>query len=476
MVGFGTIGRGLLPLLWRHVQMEPKQLTILCAECDATGHSLARRHGVELRVQALTETNHQLILESHLQKGDLLLNMSSCVDCQQLVRFCQTHHILYLDTAIEEWNTNEEVWHDMSEFFQRPTYDRTMHCWVRHMLAMRREFPSTGSTALLSQGCNPGLVQQFAKQALLNIARETLPTPPSPLTQPHWARLAKDLGIKILLVVENDTQTVARRKGGKEWVNTWSIPSFCYEWIQPAELGWGSHERHFPSGGQLHCDGTRNSLYFHRPGGLTQVRTWSPCAGEFLASVIAHEEVEMLTNYYTSTEDGEVYRPTVYFAYQPCPDGLQSFRETVARRYQHPNDLQIRLVSQEDGPVEGMDEVGVLLGGHDKHAYWYGSRLTAKDANERAPGCQATTLQVVAGALGGLVWVLENPNKGIVTPDEVDFARVLEIAEPYIAPVVGQYNSTLDTRLNNGGLVYPESPPPTDAADVWQFINFKVDY
>ncbi len=90
--------------------------------------------------------------------------------------------------------------------------------------------------------------------------------------------------------------------------------------------------------------------------------------------------------------------------------------------------------------VEGRDELGVLLMGHKKGAYWYGSQLDIHEARKLAPYNNATSIQVVAPVLSGMIWALENPSDGIVEADEMDFARNLEICMPYLGPVVGKYS------------------------------------
>uniref|UniRef100_UPI001D179E24 hypothetical protein n=1 Tax=Acinetobacter baumannii TaxID=470 RepID=UPI001D179E24 len=71
---------------------------------------------------------------------------------------------------------------------------------------------------------------------------------------------------------------------------------------------------------------------------------------------------------------------------------------------------------------DGIDELGVLLFGHDNNAYWYGSQLSIEETRKLAPYQNATGLQTSA-VLGGMVWALENPNEGIVEADEMDFDR-----------------------------------------------------
>jgi homospermidine synthase len=48
----------------------------------------------------------------------------------------------------------------------------------------------------------------------------------------------------------------------------------------------------------------------------------------------------------------------------------------------------------------------VLLYGHAKNAYWYGSQLDIVDARARAPNQSATSLQVCSAVIAGMTWAL----------------------------------------------------------------------
>lgn len=121
----------------------------------------------------------------------------------------------------------------------------------------------------------------------------------------------------------------------------------------------------------------------------------------------------------------------------------------------------------------GRDELGVLLMGHKKGAYWYGSNLTIDAAREASPYNNATSLQVCSGVLSGVVWSLQNPRRGMVEPEEIDdFENILDISKPYLGELDGFYNSEW-TPLHRRGLLFPE--PHLDHEDPWQFKNFRVD-
>ena len=111
----------------------------------------------------------------------------------------------------------------------------------------------------------------------------------------------------------------------------------------------------------------------------------------------------------------------------------------------------------------------MLLYGHKKNAYWYGSQLSIDETREVAPYQNATGLQVTSAVLAGMVWALENPNAGIVEADEMDFRRCLEVQTPYLGPVIGAYTDW--TPLADRPGLFPED---IDKRDPWQFRNVLV--
>ncbi len=111
----------------------------------------------------------------------------------------------------------------------------------------------------------------------------------------------------------------------------------------------------------------------------------------------------------------------------------------------------------------------MLLYGHKKGAYWYGSRLQIDEARKLAPYQNATGLQVTSSVLAGMVWAIENPNAGIVETDEMDYKRCLDVQRPYLGPIEGVYTDW--TPLQGRGELFEED---LDRRDPWQFRNFLV--
>jgi hypothetical protein len=136
------------------------------------------------------------------------------------------------------------------------------------------------------------------------------------------------------------------------------------------------------------------------------VRSWTPNAGPIQGYLITHNESISIADYLTIEEDGEaVYRPTVHYAYHPSDDTILSLHELQGRNLRHPDSIRV----MDDEIVDGMDELGVLLYGHAKNAYWYGSQLTIHEARSLAPYQNATGLQVSSAVVAGMIWAIENP-------------------------------------------------------------------
>jgi homospermidine synthase len=456
IVGFGSIGQGVLPLILRHIGIAPERITIVTAE--PRGQEVAAEYGIKFNETALAQDNYRAVLDPLLGAGDFLLNVSVEVSSVALIELCQEKGALYLDTCIEPWPGG------YTDPSLTPS-QRSNYALRESALGLKTRY-SGGPTAVLTHGANPGLVSHFIKQALLDLARASDPDAPVPSDRAGWAGLAERLGIKVIHVAERDTQVASIPKAVGEFVNTWSIDGFVGEGSQPAELGWGAHERHFPTDGQRHAFGSGAAIYLLRPGAGTRVRSWTPLEGPYIGFLITHSESISTADYFTVL-DGEAvrYRPTCHYAYHPCDDAVLSVHELGGKNWQ----MQDRKRLMMDEITAGIDELGVLLMGHPEGVYWYGSRLTIDEARRLAPHNNATSLQVTAAVLGGMVWALERPRAGIVEPEELDFARILEVAGPYLGDVVGMWGDW--TPLQDRERLFPED---LDHDDPWQFKNIRV--
>lgn len=460
IIGFGSIGKATLPLICRHLQFDKNKIFIISP--STLNKDIAEKYQANFIDSALTPENYKDILGSIVDNDDqqsLILNLSVDVSTKDIIRFAQEKNALYVDTSIDPWagfyfNENMSLG------------ERSNYALRESLLELRTTHPSQ-STAVSCCGANPGMVSWFVKQALLNLAKDLGHNIEKPNSRAEWANLMRALGVKGVHIAERDTQktNVVRKKG--QFINTWSVEGLMFESLQPAELGWGTHEKALPNGAHGHNYGCKAAIYLNQPAATTKVDTWTPTTGNHYAFLITHNEAISISDYFT-VKDGEevVYRPTCHYAYRPIDEAVDSLNELLNDNNGVPQeDLKILT---EDEITEGNDELGVLLYGHDKNAYWYGSQLNIEETRGLAPHQNATGLQVSSAVLAGIMWAIENPKAGLVEVDEIDFEHCLNTQMPYLGKVAGYYTDWNPLKTPGKDL------STLDNEDAWQFKNILL--
>ncbi len=455
MIGCGSIGQAVLPVIGRHLEGIHDRLIVLSA--DESGRRIAERCGAKFIHCNLTPGNYRSILKNYVSDGDLMLNLSIDVSSIDLIRFCAVRGALYVDTSIEPWPGVFD--NPMLELHQRTNYA------IRaKIIDLAAELGPDSPTAVVDHGANPGLVSHFVKRALVDLDQIVRNGNTKPSSREEWANLAHDLGISTIQISERDTQASQRPKRHGEFINTWSIDGFVDELMQPAELSFGVFEKRKPKGAREHRRGS-GTLYLERPGASTFARSWAPSIGGFQGMLVTHDEVFSIADY-LSIRDGSkfLYRPSVMFVYHPCDDAMLSALELEGRGWI----LQPSCRRLGTDIVEGMDELGVLLAGHERNAYWYGSQLLIQEARRHVPFANSTTVQVMAGALAAVLWAVRHPRRGVVEPEDLDFEECLETATPYLGRMVGEFTEW--TPLDGRGKYFPER---LDIQSPWQLQNIR---
>jgi homospermidine synthase len=462
MIGFGSIGRGTLPLIERHFSFDKSRFVVI--DPDDRDRAILEKHNVAFIQKAVTRDNYRDFLTPLLTAGEgqgFCVNLSVDTSSLDLMKLCRELGALYIDTVVEPWP---------GFYFDRKAGPETRtNNALRNTVREEKAKNPGGTTAISCCGANPGMVSWFVKRALIDIANDTGRkfAEPGPGDRDGWARLMRDLGVKGIHIAERDTQRARNPKPMDVFVNTWSVEGFVSEGMQPAELGWGTHEKWLPENGQLATIGPKASTYLLQPGANTRVRSWCPTPGSQFGYLVTHNESISIADYFTLRDaDRVAYRPTCHYAYHPANDAVLSLHEMFG----HAGTPQKKHhILDETEILDGVDELGVLLYGHEKNAYWYGSQLSIDETRDLAPYQNATGLQVTSAVLAGMVWALENPEAGIVETDEMDYRRCLEVQLPYLGPVRGYYTDW--TPLSDRPGFFPED---IDETDPWQFRNVLV--
>lgn len=473
-IGLGAVSKCAIPIVFKEIKLCPQNVVLMDFEEFPPELQFVLDKGARFVRERITEENYESLLSRYVSKGDIILDLAWNIDTCAILDWCYRNGVRYLNTSVE-------VWDPYTGDGETPVTERTLYARQMKIRRMIQNWPNPkGPTAVLEHGANPGLVSHFTKKALVDIADKILKDNPQTdpridglkeaLRKQDFAKLAQLAGVKVIHISERDTQISNQPKEVNEFVNTWSVEGFHEEGIAPAEMGWGTHERVLPQHAVIHQGGPGNQICLAQMGCRTLVRSWVPC-GEIVGMVIRHGEAFSISEHLTVWENGTpTYRPTVHYAYLPCDAAIASLWELEMRGY---NNLQEKKRILADEIIDGRDELGCLLMGHDYKSWWIGSLLDIHESRQLVPGNNATVLQVAASAVAALVWLIKNPYEGVCLPDDLPYKEILDLAKPYLGPCKSMpVNWTpLSTKRDlfarfNGGQAKLE--------DVWQFNSFLV--
>ena len=472
VVGCGAVAQCTLPVLFKHLRVLPENVTVIDFEDRTEALQAWLAEGVRFEQERIAPENLGRILSKYLSAGDLLIDLAWNIDCCEIVQWCHDHGVRYVNTSVEVWDP-----YDLN-LYSHPT-QRTLYHRHMHLRKMQEKWTESGPTAVLEHGANPGLISHFTKQALLDIGQRALDDKKVKgaaaeevkqlIADRTFNRLAMKLGVKVIHCSERDTQITKAPKKIDEFVNTWSIEGFREEGTTTAEMGWGTHEKELPPNAYEHEDGPRNQICLAQMGLNTWVRSWVP-SYSIRGMVVRHGEGFTISDKLTVSENGKaIYRPTVHYAYCPCDDALVSLHELRGRDYE----LQSKLRIMRDEIVSGSDILGALVMGHAYKSWWTGSALSIEESRRLVPNQNATTMQVAISVVAAVLWMIDNPQRGLCVPDDLPHEYILQIAKPYLGKFLSRPSDW--TPLKHYRHAFEEyAPANIDATDPWQFKNFLV--
>ncbi|MFA6097404.1 MAG: saccharopine dehydrogenase NADP-binding domain-containing protein [Candidatus Paceibacterota bacterium] len=468
IIGYGSVSQCTLPVILDKIDVPMKKITIMDFEDKTKALKKFTDQGITFVREKITPENLGQVLSKYVDNGGLIIDLAWNIGANDIIGWCHDHNVLYINTSVE-------IWDPVAGMFTKSPFEKSLY-WRQMKLRDLSKDWKDATTAVIEHGANPGLISHFVKQGLLDIAARVIAEKKYSVKDAEelsdfaekkdFARLSKKLGVKVIHCSERDTQITNRPKEVNEFVGTWSIEGLREEGTAPAEMGWGTHEKKLPALAHEPPYGPKNQIFLAQMGVNTWVRSWLPDE-EIVGMAIRHGEAFGLSDSLTVWEDGvAVYRPTVHYAYMPCHETLSSLCELRGRNY----DLQSKVRIMGDEITSGADTLGALIMGHPYNSWWTGSSLDIEDARILAPGQNATTLQVAAGIIGAVLWMIENPKEGICSPDDLPHDFVLDFAKPYLGKFISVASDW--TPLKNRKIFFKENPASKPNPDPWQFENY----
>ncbi len=423
IIGGGAVAQCTIPLILRHIKIEPKNITVIDAVDTRKFMREVLEQGVVFQQQEITKDNFPQVLGTYLNTGDICIDLANEVDTLDILTWCLPHQVMYLNTSMNLWKNHISI--------------NISHA---HLKDMAKEWTAGSPTAIISHGANPGLISAFAKQALIDsglkivednaLEPEKIKIIKKALSNENFAELAHALQIKTIHVSERDSQKLSRPKKKNEFLNTWSVIEFINESTSKVEFAWGTHEQKIPANSTI----VDNNILIDELAVHTVLKSWVP-QEEIEGIVPPHDETFSLADYLTIQKDSQVlYRPTIAFVYDPSAAAKKSLHEFILNNlalHEHYRVIKDELVT-------GGEKMGCLLMGNIV-SWWTGSILSFEESNELIPKQNATVMQVAVGVLSALYEMMKYPRRGICFPENLDYKEVLKLSKPYLGDFVSEH-------------------------------------
>lgn len=428
-IGVGSVGRPSVHFLNEFLKVNYKNVHLIdqhdMLQEPALQHAFSQ--GAKFTQKTLEDNDWEILFkEIDLKPFDVVIDLTTDTNGPKIIELLRGMSVMYL-------NTSQEInWHFTSEdVYENSLLKRT------HLVeeAHQRTIDPRNATHVYDFGMNPGVISHFAFQGLLDIAAHVLKHHKDDqlaefVAKKQFNLIAKHLELHTIHSSEIDTQIATNWKPDGTFVNTWSVYGLLEEGCEPAQAGWGTHER------SLQDDAIiigKEGVGFKGYAYQKTHRSFVPDE-EFVGMVIPHGEAFTLNRALSAAN----YAPTVHYVYR-LPLQTKALMDQMT--FEELNAVKKwRVFNPYTDELEGEDKVGALLifpknpitGENGPWTYWFGSILGQGTSKLIGP----TSIQVCSGVLTALKYMVQNNTKGGLFPEQLPLDYVIRHTLPYMGRVV----------------------------------------
>ncbi len=457
LFGYGAIGRPLLYMLLKIININPRNIIVIDKHDKLDEMKIFTSIGVNFIKIDITMYTYRKVLK-YIKKNDIIIDCAYDISTDDMILLCQEIGCHYINSCTSNWD-----YKGVFDPIKYSLYYRNIELQKLNNTFIKKNF-----NAIFSMGCNPGNVSIWMKYGLEKINEKYN------YTYSSHAELAMKLGVQVIHISEKDTQRTNDEKAINEYCNTWASDGsgFYNEALGGVEASWGTHEKKIPSDTILFKD---NFILLDRMGVHTMAQSVVPIYGRYFGYIISHDEAHTIGTYLQVIKnDTLIYKPSVYYVYNPCNSAKLSIDELKEREYVYQD--KWRLLTFEI--MDGRDILGLTYFLDNKEVYWIGSLLCIDEARSLFDNIfdewiNATNVQVMAGYLSGILHIIdmiqENKCNGIMFPEDLPYKKIMKLTKPFL----GDF---LFKRIKNFKLVKQSKNfrDKDTTTDDWLFENFII--
>lgn len=461
-LGCGAVSKCCIYYLPHFFNIDYSQVTIIDKDKNAFNFPTVKKaikNGANHYVFTITRDNITTLLDKiiKVKEHDIVIDLTTNTPTYIFLKECRIRKLLYINTSIEDdhqLHVNKSCPIDNSIFLQHI-----------NLLAIANKTSNNDDniTSIIEFGMNPGLISVFVKQGIINLTKLVLKHQIRNKSlnkqllryykNKDHKKLAQLLDIKAIHCSEIDTQ-IPKRLPKKKFINTWSNVGLITEGIEPAEIQIGTHEKILPFDKSNVSQIIPQLITTQTPGKDIHIKSIVPLGINtnndveftYIEGRCIHHGEGISLNRFIGTFD---YSPTMHYAYKlnPITDKLL---DTLSQKQLvdiSENPKKWKVLNVYEDKLYGYDNVGALFifdknpitNVNEPFSFWTGSILhtdyTKKILHDKYFG--PTIIQVMAGILSGIRWMIKNKNSGICFGEDLDDNYIIKLSKKYL----GKYYS-----------------------------------
>jgi len=419
-IGYGSIAKSLQEL-FNLEKLYYDIPYIIIDPLPPTHTELFDNRDVKYIQKAVTLQNHKTLLKDADDKT-LIIDLSVNVDTIMLLKWCKLKGSFYINTSIENYesankkHTGELTYNDIKE-------NTLLH---RDILA-EEVMKDTTKSRFLNVGFNPGAIQAFFKRGI----REYAKMKGKKIIKGNYAKLAKDLGLKEVIIAEYDSQKTNIKPTKSKFINSWSADGYMLEAADNVMLSLNDEDlKKIKTKVIVPDEGNAPNIRFLPDRGMNVERdsitldhNGKPFT--YTGALIPHAEI------YSLSEFLYPHSPTIMYVYRSCDASLKSLDNLRKNDYKPlPNYYVLEL---DDITNDGWDSIGALMKFDNGEKMWCGSVLSVSDVKRLGFKIANPTGVQVAGFLHACInYMFKNPKEGLQESEELHHKELFKLADKYM--------------------------------------------
>lgn len=452
-LGYGAVAKCAWNYFPQYFTITPDQAYLVDKTQSAFyGPGIVGTHQIAEKVDPTTFES--LLDRLGFNEGDVVLDLTFASSTYFFIHTCLMRGLHYMNTSIE----------DASDIFHAGSIDHQQQL-IKELYERTKKETTIRSCVLTEFGQNPGLIQHYVLHALNRMYKMSHPL--DPMADREYRKevltaLVDEYKIGTIFMSERDQLRTSRPMNKNTIYNTWSSAGFISEALDCAEVVHGLdnpyiqprwHDKDINHGMmKLYAPYQNNGkevLFLKENGMNSTLQSISPIwvngsihYDSYRGSLIHHGESFELANYFGRNA------PFMSYVYQYSPYMKRSLTQVEHAFGLHDRDSLMMYISSRpdsfsvmdniDLPEEyhatGFDSIGCTILCGDKtveRIFWCGTILSDDDPIN--PNFTPTIVQVAAGVLSGLSYIMEKGRKpGYYQPCDLDTLYVLQKAMPLL--------------------------------------------